>query len=176
MSTSEIHDHFHEPEAAPVQIGTARALDRLGASLSFACAIHCALQPLLLALLPLIGLGFLLDERLESIFLACSILLASATVISGWRHHRQPQALPLLGAAVVLIIASRLPGLAFAEVPLAVSGALGIMSAHLYNLRLHRRMHGEHRHADHAQAHVACEAPLLETEPSLELASVVEAA
>lgn len=152
MLTSTLPHDFHRSEASPAGFVSSQAsrLDKLGASLSFACAIHCAAQPLLLALLPLMGLGVLLDERLESIFLVCSVILASSTVIGGWRHHRQPQALPLLGLAVVLIVCSRLPLLEAFEIPLAVSGALGIMSSHLYNLYLHRKSHPDHSHAPHS--------------------------
>lgn len=148
-------------------------LDRLGAGLSFACAIHCALQPLLLVLLPFIGLGFILDERLETAFLAFSIVLASATILGGWRHHRQPQALPLLPVAVGLIVSSRLPQFAAWEIPLAVGGALSIMSAHLYNLRLHRRAHGDHHHG--RPEHHACETQIPCVE-AFELCPVAEVA
>ena len=141
----------------------AAKLDTLGASLSFACALHCALQPLLLALLPLLGMGFLLDEKLETVFLGFSILLAGSTVISGWRHHRQPQALPVLGLAAMLIVFSRVPAFEHLEVPMAVSGALGIMSSHLYNLRLHRRFH-KHAPAEHShgrQTHLTESLPVM---------------
>lgn len=124
-----------------------KRLDAYGASLSFLCALHCALHPLLLAVLPLVGLGFFLDERLEWVFLAGAILLATGTLVSGWRHHRQPYALPLLGLAVTLLVLGHL--VEPYEVPLAVAGALGIMSAHLLNLGLHRRFH----HAGHGHDH-----------------------
>lgn len=133
-------------------------LDTLGASLSFACALHCALQPLLLAMLPVFGLGFLLDERLETIFLAGAIVLAGATVISGWRHHRQPQALPVMAVAAVIIVISRVPAFEAFEMPLAVSGALGIMASHLLNLWLHKRYHLHHQLEDIAPE-AAAEAP-----------------
>lgn len=125
------------------------AVDRVGATLSFICALHCALQPLLLAVLPLMGLGVLLDERLETVFLGFSILLAGSSVISGWKHHGRPQALPLLAIAVALIVSSRIPAFEAQEMPLAVAGALSIMSSHLLNLWLHKRYH----HHDHGHGH-----------------------
>ena len=36
-------------------------LDRSGASVSILCALHCALTPMVLTLLPAIGLGILAD-------------------------------------------------------------------------------------------------------------------
>lgn len=140
--------HLHAPHLPSPHLPHRQRnrLDAIGAGLSFACALHCALQPLLLALLPLLGLGVLLDERLETMFLGFSILLAGTSVISGWRHHRQPQALPLLGLATALIVLSRVPAFEAAEMPLAVCGALSVMSAHLLNLWLHKRFHA---HTDH---------------------------
>ncbi|MGV3522678.1 MAG: MerC domain-containing protein [Candidatus Sericytochromatia bacterium] len=125
-----------------------RRLDLLGAMLSFACALHCALQPLLLMALPVMGLGGLLDERVESYFLAGSLVLASVLVVSGSRHHGQKQAWPILALGAAAIVASRLPWFESWEMPLAVMGALGITSAHALNLRLHRRHHAQtHLHS-----------------------------
>src|SRR5690348_9027020 len=53
------------------------AADRVGATASFLCAVHCALLPFVIALLPLIGLGFLADHRFERVFVACAAALAS---------------------------------------------------------------------------------------------------
>ena len=40
-------------------------VDNVGACLSFACAIHCMAAPLLMTVLPLVGLGFILSESAE---------------------------------------------------------------------------------------------------------------
>lgn len=131
----------------------ALGVDTLGASLSFACAVHCAFQPVLLAILPLFGMGFLLNEQLETVFLAFSIVMASLSLIQSWKHHRQPQAFPALILASLLILASRVPAWEPYEMQLAVSGALGIMSSHLLNMWLHKRVHPEHHvHAPVAEA------------------------
>lgn len=121
-----------------------RGLDLLGAMLSFACALHCALQPLLLMALPVLGLGGLLNEQVETYFLAGSLVLASALVFSGSRHHGHKQAWPILALGAVAIVASRVPLFESWEMPLAVMGALGITLAHGLNLRLHRRHHHVH--------------------------------
>ena len=42
-------------------------VDTIGAFLSFSCAIHCVAMPLLVTILPLLGLGFLASERAELI-------------------------------------------------------------------------------------------------------------
>lgn len=108
-----------------------KTVDRLGGSLSFACAIHCALQPLLLVVLPLFGLGFLLGERVETVFLICSVLLASWALFSGMRMHGNWRVFLPLTLGVFLIVASRV--FESAEMPLAVAGALGIALSHFLN-------------------------------------------
>ena len=116
-------------------------VDQLGATLSMACALHCALQPLLLAALPLVGLGFLLNETLETVFLVISLTMAVWAFLSGYAHHRRPGVFMFWGLAALLIGASRLPQLEHQEVLLAVSGALALMSGHLLNQYLHRQHH-----------------------------------
>lgn len=115
------------------------SLDKLGASLSFACALHCAFQPVLLIALPFLGLGFLMNEQVETVFLAFSVVLASWSILAGMRHHGQTQALPILILASLAILLSRFTE-AY-EPLLAITGALGIVSAHLYNQFLHKRHH-----------------------------------
>ena len=41
----------------------ASRFDRLGATASFLCAVHCAALPLVIATLPAIGLGFLANHE-----------------------------------------------------------------------------------------------------------------
>lgn len=125
---------------SPMQIqAPSVSWDKLGASLSFACALHCAFQPILLMALPFLGLGFLMNEQVETVFLALSVVLASWSIVAGIRHHGQRQALPILVLASLAILFSR-----FSEAYeplLAIAGALGIVTAHLYNLHLHKRHH-----------------------------------
>lgn len=115
------------------------AWDKLGATLSFACALHCALQPILLAVLPLLGLGFLMNERLETAFLVFSVILATYSVASGARHHGQKQAFPVLALGILCIGMSRV--WEAYEPALAIVGALSIVAAHVYNMKLHQRYH-----------------------------------
>ncbi|PIQ26671.1 hypothetical protein COW36_01075 [bacterium (Candidatus Blackallbacteria) CG17_big_fil_post_rev_8_21_14_2_50_48_46] len=116
-------------------------LDQLGATLSLACAVHCALQPLLLIALPLMGLGFLMDETLETVFLAVTLSMAGWAFFSGFNHHRKGSVFVFWGLAALLIGASRVQFLESYEMLLAVSGALALMSGHLLNQHLHRQYH-----------------------------------
>lgn len=117
-------------------VGKGRRLDQVGAGLSLACALHCLFLPFLVSVLPLIGLGFLVDHTVEVIFVAFSILLATTSICLGFRYHGR------LRAAAVLIFSVGCLATAFIiiehgqHMPLLVAGALGIAASHLINHKL----------------------------------------
>ena len=78
--------------------------DRIGSVLSSLCAVHCLCLPILISLLPVIGLSFLGSHKFEHVACVTMVLLAAACVWSGCRIHRRWGLLVLLcaGAAVVL--------------------------------------------------------------------------
>lgn len=122
------------------------AADRVGATASFLCAIHCALLPFVIALLPLIGLGFLADHRFERIFVACAATLASITILTAWRRHRRLHALFLLIPGIALLItgiAIDIDHHEWLHTVLVICGGVLVASAHVANLILtHRHVHG----------------------------------
>ncbi len=112
--------------------------DRVGATASFLCAIHCALLPFVLASLPLIGLGFLADHRFERAFVMFACVLALIALFRGFRRHQQPLPLLLAFPGMVLLVL----GVTWAEgnasilhSALVTSGGLLLASAHFVNLR-----------------------------------------
>lgn len=118
-----------------------RMADRVGATASFLCAIHCAALPFVLALLPLLGLGFLADHRFERAFVLFACVLALASLLSGYRRHRRvlPLRLALPGLALLLL------GVTVAEAysigvhsALVTCGGLLVAAAHFINLRADR--------------------------------------
>ncbi len=80
------------------------SIDKFGAVISLACAIHCIAIPLLIALLPLSGLSFLLDQTIEKIFLIPTICLAAFSLCWGFLIHKKIQALLVYAAAASMII------------------------------------------------------------------------
>src|SRR6476619_8482533 len=86
-------------------------LDRLGATGSLVCAIHCALLPLLIALLPSLGIAVWLGDDFERGFVLFATLLGSFTLVWGYRRHRVVRALGLLvpGLAALWIAVSYAP-------------------------------------------------------------------
>lgn len=122
----------------------ARLADRFGATASFLCAVHCALLPLVLALLPALGLGFLADHRFERGFVAFACVLALTSLIVGFRRHQRFGAFGFLAPGIALLLA----GLVFEYESMVVHAALVatggslVALAHLINLRLaHGHVH-----------------------------------
>ena len=124
-------------------------LDRAGATASFLCAIHCAIMPFVIALLPLFGLSFLASEPVEWALLAASATLGSWSLCLGFRQHRSRLVFMVLGVALALLVAGRIfhephladhhlhePHYGIWGLVLMVLGGLTMMSAHLLNHRL----------------------------------------
>jgi MerC mercury resistance protein len=117
------------------------ALDRLGLIVSGACAVHCALTPFIISLLPLIGLGLLADEHFEWAVVGISIGVGALSLLPSYiRHHRQTMPLTLFAVGLSLILVGRMlfEGTSGIEMPVVVAGALFIASAHAINHRLCR--------------------------------------
>jgi hypothetical protein len=138
--------HSHESVG---QDGIAGVADRVGATASFLCALHCAALPFVFALLPALGLGFLADHGFEHWFIAFATTLATTMLVRGYLRHRVPWALALLLPALVLLW---LGGFVFdfetsaaLHATLVALGGSGVAAAHLVNLRL-----------AHLHAHDAC--------------------
>ena len=119
-------------------------LDHLGVVASCLCAIHCALTPLTVSLIPLIGLEFLREKHTEWVLVIISIAIGSLSFIPSYvRRHRRCSPLLMFGTGLGVILTARLwfeEALQF-ELPAVLVGALLIISAHYFNLRLCRTCH-----------------------------------
>lgn len=126
-------------EPAPASTGFAPdSLDKVGATASLVCAMHCALMPLVVTLLPLLGLAFLADERVEWALVGFSAAIGIISLCWGYRVHRSRRALAILAVGLGLLAAGRI-----AErreepwgVALVVAGGVGVAASHLINRRL----------------------------------------
>lgn len=114
--------------------------DRLGAVGAFICALHCAMIPIALALLPTLGLGLVAWHGLEVAFSLFATVLAITSLYLGYRGHRAYHAWLLVAPGLLFIWGSLLyPPLHASVVPHAVAMTIGgvlIALAHLVNLRL----------------------------------------
>ena len=106
------------------------------ACLPFACAIHCLAMPLLGTVLPLIGLSFLANERVEFILIASAIGLAIGSLAWGVRRHRNWRAFLVLIAALAFIATGQIAVEGTFEVVFYSIGGVLLASAHLVNRHL----------------------------------------
>lgn len=134
------------PDTRPMPRTHHRLLDRFGAAGSIVCAIHCALLPLVIAMLPSLGVAAWLGEGFERGFVVFASLLGVFSLAWGYRRHRAIRALGLLvpGLAALWLGVLYLP-LHQSVVPHAVAMTLGgtlVGLAHITNLRLnHGHVH-----------------------------------
>ncbi len=120
----------------PVNIFGQTMLDRIGITATSLCALHCILLPILLPVLPLIGLSFLADHTWEHVFLFLTTALGTVALFSGFkRHHRRfyPLLLFYLGVAIYWIKHDYSAGV---EPYFIITGAGLIIAAHFINLKL----------------------------------------
>jgi hypothetical protein len=78
----------------------------LGVSAAVACAIHCALLPLLISTLPLFGINILDNIYFEIGMMSTALLIGGLTLFHGYRkhHHRLvPLLLFLVGMSLLIL-------------------------------------------------------------------------
>lgn len=63
-------------------------LDKIGATTSMACAIHCVLMPIIITSFPFWGLSIFANELFEHSIFFISAALAFGSVCLGFRTHR----------------------------------------------------------------------------------------
>jgi hypothetical protein len=133
------------PSPLPIRAGQhrfARWIDSLGTAGAALCAIHCALLPVALALLPVLGLGVLSAPGFEVGFVCFATVLATASLWHGYRHHRAYHAFLWLVPGLALLYAGVfVPALHESAVAHAITMSLGgslVALAHLANMRLSR--------------------------------------
>ena len=117
-----------------------RWVDSLGSVGAVLCAIHCALLPIALVMLPMLSLGILASAAYEFGFVIFATALAIASLWHGYRHHRAYHAFLVLipGLAALwggVSIHSWHDSLVAHAVAMSIGGAL-VGLAHLVNMRL----------------------------------------
>lgn len=111
---------------------------RISAILAIACAIHCALMPLLISVLPLLGMQFMGSHAFEIGMMGLGIGFGIYGVARAYQRHRRwlPSQIVASGSLFVVI------GLFFApeaiEPFFVSSGAVMIGIAQIVNIRFTR--------------------------------------
>lgn len=112
--------------------------DKTGAAISWLCAIHCLILPFAIAALPFLGLSFLLDENVERLIIAVSIIVALTSLLPAYLHqHRKPKILILFLFGIGFIVFSHffLEENLVLKIPSVLAGAVLVSAAHLINYR-----------------------------------------
>ena len=111
-------------------------LDKIGITATSLCALHCILLPILLPMLPLLGLSFLADHAWEHVFLLMTAALGTIALFSGFkRYHKRlyPFYLLYLGISLYCIKHDYSPEY---EMYFIIVGASLIIAAHFINIKL----------------------------------------
>ncbi|MGG9970691.1 MerC domain-containing protein [Ferruginibacter sp. SUN002] len=122
--------------------------DALGIGTSVACAIHCAVLPIMATSLPVFGVNIIHNAVFEWGMIAMAFAIGSYSLYHGHiKHHRSflPIAIFTIGF-LFLILKQFLPTI---EVPLLIIAVLMIISAHYYNYRLCHRSKCSSPHHSH---------------------------
>ena len=129
----------HPPRTLPRRL-LAPMLDRIGATGSLLCAIHCAVLPLLIVALPSLGLAAWLDDDFELGFVLFASLLGLYSLVRGYRRHHALVALrllvPGLAALWLGVLYPPLHGSTVLHAIAMTAGGTLVGMAHLVNLRL----------------------------------------
>ncbi|GAA4338166.1 MerC domain-containing protein [Mucilaginibacter gynuensis] len=112
-------------------------LDTIGMTASLLCAVHCALVPLLLTALPLLGIGFLANEWVEISMIGLSAIIGCIALITTFKRHYSYTPLITLVTGFVLIFTGHALSNAAWEHIMVPLGGLTIAAAHYINWRLY---------------------------------------
>jgi hypothetical protein len=131
-------------------------LDNFGMTASVLCAVHCAIVPIIITSLPLLGLGFLANPFFEWGMITLALLIGIYAIgPSYFRTHRKPLPLLLLIIGFLIIIGGHLFIKSWREAIIVPIGGLLIATAHFFNFRYNNACHisSDLFHIKHAHHH-----------------------
>lgn len=121
-------------------------MQRIGGALSLLCAAHCALTPVVVALVPALHLTGATGERVEHGLIWVSLLLVGGGVLSGLRDGRGTRPGALFVGALAALALAEVPAEGPLHVTLRIAGGLLLAATAL--ARRHSGAHScEHHHA-----------------------------
>ena len=111
-------------------------LDHAGMTASVLCAVHCAIVPLLITVLPLAGLGFLANPLVEWSMIIFALFVGCYAIGSSYfRIHHQALPVLVLIAGFMVIITGHIWVHGWREGIIVPMGGLLIATAHFINYR-----------------------------------------
>ena len=119
--------------------------DALGITTSVACAIHCAILPLFVSVLPLFGVNIIHNLAFEAGMVLLAFCIGAYSLYHGFNKHHHNKLPLLLFVAGILLLALKLLFIHY-ETWLLIPAVAIIVTAHYLNYRF-CRVHN-HAHAD----------------------------
>jgi hypothetical protein len=117
-------------------------MGKTGAWLSLACAVHCAVEPIVLPLLPLAGIALPFGETVEHGLIGLAIALALWNFSRGFRVHKRGALFLVLFLALAFIgsgfVLAEVTGNHDWEMGFVILGTLTLASGQFWNRHLHR--------------------------------------
>jgi hypothetical protein len=132
-------------------------LDNIGMTASTLCAIHCAVVPMLITTLPLIGLGFLANPWVEWSMIILALMLGVSSIgMSYFRTHHRKLPLIMLVTGFMVIIVGHILITGWVEAIVVPCGGLIIATAHFVNYKYAGACNScDHEHVHAVQETVA---------------------
>jgi uncharacterized membrane protein YoaK (UPF0700 family) len=119
--------------------------DAFGIAASVACAIHCALLPLILSSLPLFGINIIENQGFEFLMIALAFVVGVYSLYHGRKkHHHSYYPMVLFAAGISLLFLKSM--LHSHSLMLLLPAVSLVVIAHYLNFKL-CRVHN-HAHAD----------------------------
>jgi hypothetical protein len=119
--------------------------DALGITTSVACAIHCAILPLFVSVLPLFGTNIIHNIAFEAGMVLLAFCIGIYSLYHGFSKHHHSKLPLLLFSAGIILLTLKLFFIHY-ETWLLIPAVAFIVSAHFFNFRF-CRVHN-HAHAD----------------------------
>ena len=119
--------------------------DAFGIATSVACAIHCAVLPLILSSLPLFGINIIENQGFELLMIGLAFVVGVYSLYHGRKkHHHSYTPLLLFSAGIILMIVKSISQ--SHALWLLIPAVIAVITAHFLNYKL-CRVHN-HAHAD----------------------------
>lgn len=121
------------------------SLDKIGITASTACAVHCAVLPFVLTLLPLWGIEFLAAPSIEITMILLSLALGIWSLSKSYRNTHQRLA-PILTLILgfSFIATGHFAGIEVLEPILIPLGGFTVAIAHYINLKFTKICNHKH--------------------------------
>src|SRR3954470_13248512 len=111
--------------------------DAIGVATSVACAIHCALLPLILTSLPLFGVNVINNLSFEFFMIALAFCIGAYALYSGWKkHHRSWLPFIFFTAGIIFLFCKQIWH--NYQLEFLIPAVILIVTAHYLNYRLCR--------------------------------------